>query len=152
MYDIQYENVWSKTACLLMSQNLRKMADRFDYQAEQLDQKRNYIPIEKHDLTPVLKVVNFILKQPNHGQKKNVLIREYSAIYNLDSVQVDRLYEIQVQRLRRESIENNKRTTLIMHSKGKKAVVIARAIGLSPARVSQIISQYNEKKGVRSSP
>ena len=76
-----------------MAQNLRKMADRFDYQADQLDQLRNYIPIEKHDLTPVLKVVNFILKQPNHAAKKNVLIREYSSIYNLDSVQVDRLYE-----------------------------------------------------------
>ena len=142
MFDIQYEKVWSKTACLLMAQNLRKMAKRFDYQAEQLDQKRNYIPIEKHDLTPVLKVVNFILKQSNHGAKKNVLIREYSAIYNLDSVQVERIYEIQVQRNRREAIENRKRTALIMASKGKKAVVIARAIGLSPARVSQIISKH----------
>ncbi|PHS77829.1 MAG: hypothetical protein COB56_01035 [Robiginitomaculum sp.] len=144
MFDIQYEKVWSKTTCLLMAQNLRKMADRFDYQADQLDQLRNYIPIEKHDLTPVLKVVNFILKQPNHAAKKNVLIREYSSIYNLDSVQVDRLYEIQVQRLRRESIENKKRTALIMHSKGKKSKEIARALALTPARISQIISKHKK--------
>ena len=127
-----------------MAQNLRKMADRFDYQADQLDQLRNYIPIEKDDLTPVLKVVNFILKQPNHARKKNVLIREYAAIYNLDVVQVERIYEIQVQRRRRESIENKKRTALIMASKGKRSVDISRAVGLSPSRISQIISQHKK--------
>lgn len=144
MYYGQYQEIRSSAACRALARNLNKQAQELEARAVYLERKRKRFEDNTAPILGTMKLAKLLISHPKFPLKKKSLIREYCRRYEVSAQNLAACVDYEVKRCKHERINQNRITTLIMWSKGKRKVDIARAVGLTKGRITQIVQAHDE--------
>jgi|GEM_PF-5279342 len=142
MLGTDFNQINSVDACYALSRILKSQIKALENRAIFLQQKRKKIPVDPTEINDMMKAAKAILMEPSYFTSKAFLIRKYSDRYKLKPENLREVVKLEETRIKQEQANQRRLTTLIMHSKGKPNKDIARAVGLTKGRISQIISDH----------
>jgi len=130
--------VWSETSCLVIAQDLRKQAEKWERRAAEIKNFRgNHKPID--DVPATLSVALRGLAAHQNGMDGIQICIRYARRYGLDFDSIRLVFDQKKSAWDREQRKARNRAMIKMSLNGKGVREIARIFELSPSTVSRII-------------
>ena len=134
------ESIFSVTALIQMAEYHEAQAGEIRRRAERLKQARNYFPFGPRDRSQIVKAGQYLKNLPDFLSLPASEWRNISERFLVEPGEFERYARTLCERERRKIATGKRAAAVKMRARGMRGAQIAAAVGLSPARVSQILN------------